>query len=379
MKRYIFLIIGLSFFSCMEEPTTIYNYTPCGSTKLVNSHLKSESLQVLLEETALANLPGVSLVVENSTKGSFYGTAGKADLHNKVEMDVCKRFRVASLTKVFIATAIMMLVEQERLSLDTPIELILSENVLKDIKRANEAKVMNLLNHTSGIANYDDNQHFPAMILNEPGKRISLSEKLDLIRGQDATPAWVVEKFGSIYSNSNYLLLQIILEKITNATYENFIRENILNPLDLESTSFSTENPYPENLALGYIDFYDQGNLRDVSEWDAQRFDGEGSMLATSKDIAVFFKALLKGELLKESTVVQMKEQGLGLLKENLNDQLFIGHDGLAIGYSAEMWYSEESNDLVVLLANQGRISDEQPSIQPFEILLVDIIKLLQE
>ncbi|MFY9243659.1 MAG: serine hydrolase domain-containing protein [Polaribacter sp.] len=376
LNKYI-IIICLSGLSCSTEVSQELVSAGCSVNSIVNTHNNSDFFQELLNETTYNGLTGVSLMLEDAN-GQFFGTSGFADLENNDAISNCQKFRVASLTKVFTAAAIMMLVEQNTLSLETPINQILSEETLKDIKRSDEATVKTLLNHTSGLANYDDNPNFPAMILNEPGKRISIEEKLDLIRGQNAAPAWVVEDFGFMYSNTNYLLLQLILEKISDIKYEDFVRVNIFNHLNLMDTEISTENPYPINLARGYIDFYDKGTIRDVTEWDAKRFDGEGAIISTSKDIFTFYKALLTGQLLNQETVELMRENRLGLLKEIYNNQEFVGHDGEAIGYSAEMWYLEEKELIIVLLSNQGRVSNEQPSIQKYENLLRDIVNVLE-
>ena len=376
MNKFIAVMIFVFLSSCAKDLYVQSTPGLCNEGDSVNTFSKSEGLQELLNKATNSGLAGVSLVLQDSKGAYFYGNAGKADLHSNIDINKCQQFRVASLTKVFTAVGIMMMVEQEKLSLDTPIDQILLPEVLRDIKRANEATVRNLLNHTSGIANYDDNPNFALQILNEPGKRISLMEKLDLIRGQGAVPAEVVERYGSIYSNTNYLLLELILEKISEQEYEDVVRLKILGPLQLDHTVFSTEKPYPANLARGYIDFYDKGVLRDVSEWDAQRFNGEGSIISTSLDIFIFFKSLLEGQLLENKTLAAMEADALGLLKEVYQDELLIGHDGQAIGYSAEMWFLKERELLVVLLANQGRITDDQSSIQSYEKLLTDIIDL---
>lgn len=380
IKMYWMAIFPAFLLSCLVTPNTLFTPESCNSILDENNHPRSQIIQELLGESVENGLAGASLLIEDGNTGSFYSFAGNADLNKSIAINACTKFRVASITKMFTATAIMQLVERGLITLETPINEILSAEVLEDIKRANEATVKDLLAHKSGIANYDDNPHFPAMILNEPSKPISLMEKLDLIRGQGATPAWVVEKFGIVYSNSNYLLLQLIIEKVANENYEAFIQSNILNPLDLSQTSFSTKNPFPENLALGYVDIYDKGYIRDVSAWDAHRFHGEGCIISNAKELAIFFRAMIDGRLFKnQQTFEMMQSQGLGILKDTIQQTPIIGHDGQAIGYSAEMWYIPQRDCLVVLLANQGRIMEEQPSIEPFEGLFEDIVLTLKE
>jgi|GEM_PF-3196197 len=380
IKMHWFAIFPGLLFSCLVTPNIITTSNTCSSIQDRNNHPKSLVFQELLEKSKENGLTGVSLLIEDGNEGSFYGFTGNADLNESIAIDACKKFRVASITKVFTATAIMLLVERGLITLETPINQILSSEVLKDIKRANEARIKDLLAHKSGIANYDDNPNFPALILNEPGKAISLAEKLDLIRGQGATPAWVVEKFGIIYSNSNYLLLQLILEKVSKVSYEAFIQENILDKLKLSQTTFSTLEPYPENLTLGYVDIYDKGYVRDVSSWDAQRFQGEGCIISNAKELSLFYSALMDGRLFEnQGTFDKMQSQGLGILKDTIQETPIIGHDGQAIGYSAEMWYLPQRNCIIVLLANQGRIMEEQPSIKPFENLFEDVIITLEK
>ncbi|MEM9363178.1 MAG: serine hydrolase domain-containing protein [Bacteroidota bacterium] len=377
MKKVNIVIIVLIIlqFSCTKDVETIPSTSDCNNKDYIRSHPQQEVFQMLLDDATRSGLVGASLYVNQMDRGEFLGNSGFSSLETQKPITRCSKYRIASLTKTVLATAILLLESEGLLNLNTPIRDILSEDILMDIKRAEKATVQQLLNHSSGIANYDDNSRFPAMILNEPGGRISLDEKLELIRGQPAAPDEIIQQFGSLYSNSNYLLLQLILEKVSGQTYEEFIYTNILNKIGLTAMIFSTQEPYPEDLVKGYVDFFDNNTIRDVSEWDAKRFDGEGSLIASVSEVFRFYDALFSGNILDEESLKKMMSGNLGLLKLRDDGIEYIGHDGVAIGYSAEAWYSVEKRALVILLANQGRISDDQPSIQKYEELLLDIFK----
>ena len=200
---------------------------------------------------------------------------------------------------------------------------------------------------------------------------------MNLVRNSGGrVPKWVIKKFGQIYSNTNYLILQLIIEKASGMGYEAFVRSHIIEPLNLIGTSFGAEDAYPSGLATGYVDFYGKGVMRNVNEWDAHRFDAEGDLISTAGDMQQFYQKLHSGELIPDVLLQQMKEKRLGLLQEEFELENAIGHDGIGIGYSAEMWYLPRSGLMVVLLSNQGRLLSENRSVLKYENLLRQVIEV---
>ena len=381
MTRKPLLLIGMAlllFTGCLVKVEIPEPITDCDSNPVYeNSHVNSDELNAVMEKAVGAGLTGAVALIKSAEKGTFMHAVGAADLENGAPMQACQQFRVASLTKIFTATATLLLVEEGVISLDNTIAELLDIEQYSGIQGSEVITLAQLLNHTSGVPNYDDDIRFAPMVLNAPGAPIKLEDKLALVRSSGGrVPDWVIRKFGQIYSNTNYLLLQLIIEKHSGLPYEAFIRKEIIEPLGLSSTLFGTEEAYPQGLATGYVDFYGNGKMRNVNSWDAHRFQAEGDLISTANDLMKFFEGLLKGSLLKKATLELMKTQRLGLLQEEFFLENAMGHDGIAIGYSAELWYLPRSELMVVLLSNQGRLVFENESVLQFENLLRDLIGL---
>ncbi len=347
------------------------------TTPLVeNTHEKSDELNGRLHQAIAEGLPGVSVWLQSDSRGRFQFTGGKADLATGLDLKICHAFRVASLTKVVTAMGILKLVENGSLRLEDTITGILDRHLVAGIEKVEETTVEELLNHTSGIANYDDHPRFATTILNEPGKPLTADDRLELARGLSSTPDWVMTKYGPSYANTNYVLLEKIMEKQTGRSYEEYLEESVLRPLSMEQSIFSTLEPFPRNCIPGYCDLYDNGSIREVTLFDAQRFSAEGSLIATVKDLQRLFNGLFDQKILRSETMQLMIERQLGLLKESVVGLEGFGHDGQMIGYSAEMWYFPSEGLKIIILANRGRISDQQPSIQIFETLFTDLVEM---
>jgi D-alanyl-D-alanine carboxypeptidase len=376
MRYSLFMLTLVVIISCKVNSEELTLAKPCNEPGQV-THLKSTEIQKIMNEAIISGLPGVSIVVDSDTEGYFTGSAGVVNLDNRIAVGAsCHTFRAASITKTFLATAIMMMVEDELLDLDSPINNLLSNEILDGLAKANETTIGELLSHTSGIPNYDDNIRFVASVLNEPGRVLTIMDRINFAKDLKGTPDWVIEKYGQIYSNTNYLLLELILESVSGRTFEEFISTEIVLPLQMERSTFSTVNSYPPDLVTGYCDMFDSGKLREVDLFDAHRWSGEAALISKPSDLHTFYKALLNGDVLDIETVSEMITHKYGLLTEMFGVEEGIGHDGQAIGYSSEMWFFPNMNLTVVLMANQGRISDDQPSIEIFEQLLSKILSI---
>lgn len=363
--------------SCLKEPDYSDKQESCiPNPPFTNNHVLETELQSLIEAAHTEGIPGISISLHSASKGSFFGNFGMADVHHGTALTPCHTFRAASLCKTLMATAFMQLHDLKKVDLETPISNLLPSDILSGLAKADETTVAELLNHTSGIPNYDDNGRFVAAVLNEPGEELSTTDRLNFAKEQEGTPDWVVEKFGSIYSNTNYLLLELILEELTGESYETYLEQHILKPSVMPYSSFSTQHPYPESLSAGYCDMYDNGKLREVSAFDAKRWSGEAALISNASDIYRFFEALLSAQLTSSESLELMKNEQYGLLNETISGQKALGHDGQAIGYSSEMWHFPKLDLTIILMANKGRISGEQESIAIYEQLLEDIVNL---
>ncbi len=372
---YVFIIaVAILSPGCKVEEIDQVTTSPCSAMiSIANDHPKTIKLNSLVEKTIEQGLVGLSLVVQ-SPSGYYEKHSGYANLEHLIPMGHCHTMRVASLTKTVLATGIMLLVESGQLKLEGKMNTYLSKAVLDKIPGADSVTIRELLNHTSGIPNYDDDSRYAALILNKPGSHISLEKKLDLVRDDNRIPKWVIEKFGYIYSNTNYLLLQLILEKVSGQSFSGFVTERIFNPINVREVRFGKAGFYPHDLATGYVDFYGNNTLRNVHQWDAGRFDAEGNLIMKASEVFLFFTNLLQANIVSEETLNLMASQRLGLLSNTFGGKEAFGHDGIAIGYSSEMWFLPDQNLTIVLLSNQGRLIEDTDQVLLFENLLEAII-----
>lgn len=380
MKKWVYCALCLATLaSCFKEPEALVTDSECVAAERVqNNHQQVEALELLMDKGSEAGIPGISLMVYSESQGNYTATRGYAELDQYTKLQPCHVFRAASLTKTVLATVVIQLMEEGKLKIDDPITALLPKTVWEGLARADETTIAELMNHTSGIPNYDDNTRFVAAILNEPGKELTADDRLDFAKELQGTQDWVIEKFGTIYSNTNYVLLELIVEQVMGRPFEEVVDDYIFKPIQMEHSSFGTINPFPNGLCTGYCDMYDKGNLREVNLYDARRWSGEAAMISNGNDIYAFFRALLDAEFCSQTSFELMKKEQYGLLQDTIAGIPAIGHDGQAIGYSSEMWYFEELGLTIVLMANQGRISGDQPSIQPFEELLEQVVLLHQ-
>nr|MBX2816801.1 beta-lactamase family protein [Saprospiraceae bacterium] len=201
-------------------------------------------------------VPGMTMLIENP-EGQWRGAAGFADLQNQTPMQPCHLLRVGSITKTFTAILILLLQEEGVLTIEDSIKQHLSSSIVERIRNADQATIKQLLNHTSGIADYSDEIDFSLAQLDRPTRKWTAAQELEFV--YDAEPQFAVGTKRN-YCNTNFLLLGLIAEHATGRTGSALFQEKIFDPLGLSSTYFSDEGALPDQLVRGYWD--DLGNLK---------------------------------------------------------------------------------------------------------------------
>ncbi|MEL7039551.1 MAG: serine hydrolase [Cyanobacteria bacterium J06592_8] len=329
----------------------------------LNSEIQA-LLETSLSEKVTPEIPGVAIAI-TTPLGNWSEAAGISNLENDTPLTTSDRFQIGSITKTFTATTLLKLVEADLLTLEDKITDWLPETVTENISNSNEITIRQLLNHTSGIAEYDvillpQAQQNPLIFFRD----WQPEEILDLING--------VEPFfepgeGWQYSNTNYILAGMIIEAATNNNIAAEIRTQILEPLNLENTFFAEEEEIPGGYISGYLDFDGDGILDDISVANISWAWANGAMVSTTEDLTQFAKALYTGELLSEDSLAEMftvvdtgqgYSYGLGMMSfETADLGTVIGHRGGTLGFNANMWYSAEDDFTYIDLAN-GRANE---------------------
>ncbi|TMM51973.1 beta-lactamase family protein [Maribacter algarum] len=323
---------------------------------LMNAQEISKLLEVKLIDSTDNPINGISVLLEEKGKTLIIEAVGKRKKNADV-LQVTDQFRIASSTKTFTATIILQLEEEGKLSL--------SDNIysyLKDIeylrlddfhfyKNAAFAKVISiqqLLSHKSGLADvFNDKQEaFFGRVMQNPEQQYQPENVVDLYFEFGLhKEAKFKPGEGWHYSDMNYLLLGLLIEKLDQKSLAQSIRERIVKPLHLKDTYLeyyeSARDSKPRlHQYVGTIDF---NSVNTSFDWSG------GGLVSTHQDLATFIKALFNGKLISEKSLQKMitteatfenhLPYGLGVYKSVYNGQTFYGHYGFFgtyIGYCPE-------------------------------------------
>ncbi|MFJ7078806.1 serine hydrolase domain-containing protein [Streptomyces sp. NPDC098781] len=316
-------------------------------------------------------------VVARSTGpyGSRVATAGVADTTTGEAVRAGDRFRIASSTKTFVATALLQLVDEGRVSLDDTVEQWLPGVVSGNGNDGSRITVRQLLNHTSGLFNYTAD--FPVINSVEgfqadryttwtPRQLVGIAMR----HAPDFAPGtkWA-------YSNTNYTLAGMIIEKVTGRTWQQQVTQRIIRPLGLRHTlAPDTEARIPGRHLHGYSNFGESGPTIDVTDFNPTAAGAAGAMISTTADLSRFFSALLGGRLLHPAQLAEMKttvraaeldpvwpgaRYGLGLMEIPLTcGGVYYGHAGDLAGYTTRDGVSADGRRVVVVEATGDGAAD---------------------
>jgi len=301
-----------------------------------------ETIQEQVDEAIGYGFDGMIVYVDQAGKPPAYYSGGWKDRVNKIPADPKSLFKIASISKLYTAVAATKLVKEKRLSFDKTLTEYLPE--LKGrIENADEITSKMLIQHRSGIPNFTDN---PAFWENEEenGKN-ALDFALDL-------PASFKPGKGYEYSNTNYLLLRRILDKVLGYNHNDYIKEKILIPLGLKNTYFSITEVHLEDVMSGYYVGIEE-------DFKAREF----GMLATAEDVGIFLRALNDGSVFKEG------EQELYPYEYN--------HGGLVIGYQSLAEYHKDLDAVVVQFINTTDFEGYEWNLS--EIIINRIVKIIKK
>lgn len=389
---YILILSSLWLVSCtVSEDVMVAESTYNCSIPIeasLEEHPKHMQYQSILDSIVGKGVPGIMMTIYNGTDDyePWMGSSGKADLKNNIDLNKCNITRVGSTVKMFTAVTILQLVEEGLLDLEGQASLYLSEDTMNGIANANEATVRQLLQHSSGIYNYIVSPNFQTASLNDLEKVWTPSELLDYARDKNANfePGSDVD-----YSNTNYILLGEVIEKIEGKPFYEVFQDRIFTPLNLNFTTFAAEDPVPDNIIRGYIDLYSKLEVIDAtyySGWDY--YTADGGLISNPYDLYLFLNAVINQEILSLESFEQMTHwespsyddeifYGLGIFKMQTQFGDAYMHSGDAIGYAATMMYLP-AYDLYICWAvngNYGKIDEFTQSKEAMEYIIENIIE----
>lgn len=266
---------------------------------------------------------------------------GYADVKISMPATADTKYRIGSISKTFTATMIMQLVEEGKLTLDTRLS-----DFFPDIPYAQEITIEQLLRHRSGLFNFTSSEDYLKW-METPVTQEDLMQKF-VEHGTVFKPDEKTE-----YSNTNYVLLSFILEKIENKAYADILQERIIKPLKLENTYYGGKINPDNHEALSYTLLQDWAL---ASETDMSIPVGAGALVSNPTDLNTFFTALFTDTIVSDHSLNEMKKlvegAGIGMFQIPFYEKRAYGHNGGIDGFQSNAAYFPVEKVAIAYTAN---------------------------
>ncbi|HKY61926.1 MAG TPA: serine hydrolase domain-containing protein [bacterium] len=345
----------------------------CGSGEgSLSPELEASLREIVEQKKAEFGIPGVMAGVWIPGEGELIIENGLSDIASGTPIQREDHFRIGSITKSFTVTVILQLAEEGRLSLSDPVE-----QYLPGIENGT-ATLAQLADMTSGIFNYTEDAGFVAEFVADFLRKWQAQELIDVA---DSNAPYFPPGENWHYSNTNTVILGVIVEQVTGRPVGQEIQERILNPLGLNGTLYPTGPDLPSPFVHGYG--FDP--LEDLSFADPSSSAGSGAMISTLDDLRKWGEGLGTGATLSPATFSQRLDslrpivfspcadndpqrpkrecpeydrygQGMGELNG------WIGHTGEFVGYTMLVMYEPNRGSVVVILANIFGVGEHVPT-----------------
>lgn len=360
-REVLALVPGLLAAPALIHPRSIAAMAaaPIASTALTTA------LDAALAGAVEHGLPGVAVAVVQAGETIYTGAAGVASIEQQTPLKVSDRQRIYSIAKSFTAIVTLQLVDESVISLDDTATTWLDDPAVTSVPNADQATLRQLLNHTSGIYDFaDDNDSpfwFDAFLAPEAdwSKVWTPQELLAYADGANHAPYFAPGE-GYAYSNTNYILVGLIVEKVTGKNFGTELQNRILTPLGLSDTFFAEGAAMPE----GMVDAYQliDGQPLNVSVSNLSWAWTFGGMVSTPADLAAYSHALFGGELLSPASFAEMFTfvpadkpgmfEGMGVYKIGSPSGELVGMDGTGPGANSSLMRLPDADLTVVVLDN---------------------------
>jgi len=308
-------------------------------------------LRDLFQAFDAPTVPGASVIVIRDGKVAYREAFGMADLETHVAATPATNYRLASLTKEFTAAAIMLLVRDGKLRYDDPIRAILPELS----GNAAGVTIRQLLNHTSGLPDYED------LIPDTQTVQVSDADVLKLLSRTDTVYFHAGTQYR--YSNSGYVLLGIIVARVSKQSYPQFLHDRIFEPLGMQATlAYVPGGPAIPHRAWGYT--VDSAGVRRTDQSVTSATLGDGGVYSSIDDLRRWDEALAGGRLLTQSelalatTPPQLADgstspYGFGWFVDTYRGERRWRHHGETMGFTNAIQRYPDRHFTVIILTNR--------------------------
>jgi D-alanyl-D-alanine carboxypeptidase len=360
------------------------------------------ALRAELDKGLARAMPSISIAIATRQGVIWEGAVGYADLTSQSRAHPGYLYGIGSITKMFVACVVEQLIDEGKLRLDASVRDLLDDSVITGVPNADRATVQQLLDHTSGIPSWEFD---PEWIRHGRGAEMDVShtwgktEALDYLKsGRDKSTHEPGLGYG--YSNTNYTLLGLIIEKVTGRQAVTEVHERILAPLGLMDVRFEgfepvDESRLPSRYHFGTADFLRDagmhstfhrvagpsvhGPLIDVSRSNLSTEWTAGAMVATARDLALFARALRDGHVVGPAALARMsafrptddkdEDMGQGLARDRYGKEVLIGYTGNVLGFGAAVGWVPNEDVVIALMTNVGAMHAGESAYYPEKLL----------
>lgn len=345
-RQRIFIIVILSLF--------LVSLLALQPTIQAQSDEQAE-LDAILAYYVYDDEPGMVLWVSEGDE-HWASAQGLASLEDGTPLAVDDSFRIGSVSKTFVATLVLQLVEEGELELDAPMSIWLDAEITDNIPYGDEITLRHLLTMQSGIFDYTESDGFWEDADANPLYAWTAEEALEYIFGEEEYFSPGAEFY---YTNTNYILLEIIVQEVTSMTLGDAMAEYIFEPLGMDDSYMEDGANMSPDIVQGYGYYDNDDELDNVTYINEGVGLGDGGIISTAADLDIFIRALLTDDLLTEDTLAEMlafdaeSGYGLGISQDEFDEgATFIGHDGATAGFQSFMYYMSDADVVIIALTN---------------------------
>ncbi len=333
-----------------------------------SAELQQKIDTVAIGVLAKTGVPSASIVVVKDSRVAYVKAYGDARIDPRTPANSNMRYSIGSISKQFTATAILMLQEEGKLSLDDKVA-----KYIPDLTRADDVTIRELLSHTSGYQDF-----WPQDYVMEPMLHPVTPRQIMDIWGHkpldfDPGTQWQ-------YSNTNYVIAGVIAEKVAGVPLFKFLQERIFDPLDMNSVANIDQEKLGDADATGYMR-YALGPLHPAPKEGKGWLFAMGELAMTASDLSRWDISVIDRKLLKPSSYKELETDvllnngldtryGLGVSVGMMNGHRMVSHSGEVSGFTAENMVFPDDSDAVVVLTNQDAASAEREIAQGIAALL---------
>lgn len=356
--------------------------------KLLNTADTLKSLQsqlgILVEQSFNEmQVPGAIIGVWMSGYEPWKKAIGVADMTTNAPIRLDDKMRIGSVTKTFTGTVLLQLVDEGKISLSDKLS-----KYFPDFPNGDNITIEEVGNMTSGIYNYSEDESWANSMLKDLNRSYTPLELIDVAKSHNP---YFAPGTAMHYSNTNFILLGLIIEKLTGNSLQTEFQNRILKPLGMNNTDFAVNSDFPDPHAAGYI-YMDSTSTTpmDITSMNPSWGWAAGSMISTLDDISLYAKPLATGKLISARSQTDRLKWGKTFYPPSgswANKPLnygfaigdfdgAIGHNGGIPGFNTFMGYIPEKDAVIIVLVN---MQDNKNGMGPADYIAMKIVEKIKQ